>query len=156
MTVQLISTVGAVFALWGRPTVADMEIVKEALEAAAAACGHPVVYVTRVPVDAPPPDALTRAKIDQLMPGFLQVCSTYHVVLEGEGFGAAVKRGILTGMFQLSWRRKTFFVHATVNEVERSVAAPQQPAVREVLAAAQARGALTRSLHTSGAPRAGV
>jgi hypothetical protein len=151
MAVELISSVGAVFALWGRPIAADMDQVKEALDVAAAACGHPVVYVTRVPVDAPPPDASARARLDQLMPSLLQACSTYHVVLEGEGFGAAVKRGILTGMFQLSWRRKTFFVHATADEVERSVAERQVLAVRNVLKAARARGLLTTSLHVSAA-----
>jgi hypothetical protein len=54
-----------------------------------------------------------------------------------------VKRGILTGMFQLSWRRKTFFVHATVNEVARSVGPEQQRAVTAILELAASRGLLT-------------
>jgi hypothetical protein len=65
------------------------------------------------------------------------------VVLEGDGFGAAVKRGILTGMFQLSWRRKTFFVDATVNEVVRNVDPACHRAVAALLELAATRGLLT-------------
>jgi hypothetical protein len=143
MACEIISTKGALFALWGRPTPEDMDRVRAALQTAADACGHPVVYVTRVPVNAPPPDAAARARLDKLMPGIVTVCSSYHVVLEGDGFGAAVKRGILTGLFQLSWRRKTFFVHATVNEVARNVGPEQQRAVTTILALAASRGMLT-------------
>jgi len=142
MTCEMISTLGAVFALWGKPEVADMDRVKNAVEAAAAACGHPVVYVTRVPVTAPPPDAQARARLDQVMPALLKACSTYHVVLEGEGFGAAMKRGILTGIFQFSWRRKTFFVHAKMQDVSASVPLEDRPTVSRLLDAAQLRGLL--------------
>jgi hypothetical protein len=146
MPCEIVSTAGAVFALWGKPSLEDIDLVKRAVEAAAAACGQPVVYVTRVPPDAPPPDALFRARLDQEMPNLMKACSSYHVVLEGEGFGAAMKRGILTGMFQLSWRRKTFFVHADTADVERAVAADNRAAVRQLLAVARARGLLNRSL----------
>ncbi len=142
MACDIFSTRGAVFALWGKPELADMDYVKAEVEAAAAACGHPVVYVTRVPVEAPAPDAEVRAHLDQLLPGILKACSTYHVVLEGEGFGAVIKRAILTGMFQLSWRRKTFFVHAKVSEVAASVSLGQRPDVDRLLHAAQMRGLL--------------
>lgn len=142
MACELITTSGAVFALWGEPELADIEKVRGAVEAAAAGCGHPVVYVTRVPVDAPAPSAQFRAKLDESLSAMLKACSTYHVVLEGEGFAAAMKRGVLTGMFQLSWRRKTFFVHAKVSEVGGSVALEQRPAVDRLLDAARTRGML--------------
>jgi hypothetical protein len=143
MTCVILSTRGAVFALWGRPTTPDLERVLAALQTGAEQCGHPVVYVTRIPMNAPPPDAAARARIGELMPRLVKVCSTYHVVLEGDGFGAAVKRGILTGMFQLSWRRKTFFVHASVHEVARAVGLEEQPAVTTLLKMAGARGLLS-------------
>jgi hypothetical protein len=142
MACEVITTPGAVFALWGEPEVADIDKVRFALETAAATAGHPVVYVTRVPVDAPAPNAQVRAKLDQMMPTLLKVCSTYHVVLEGEGFAAAMKRGVLTGMFQLGWRRKTFFVHAKVTEVAGSVGLEQRPAVDKLLDSARVRGLL--------------
>ena len=143
MACEIVSTRGALFVLWGRPTPEDMDRVRAALQVAADACGHPVVYITRVPVNAPPPDAATRARLGELMPGILSVCSSYHVVLEGDGFGAAVKRGILTGMFQLSWRRKTFFVYATVDEVARNVDPEQRRAVAAIFELAATRGLLS-------------
>lgn len=142
MACELISTDGAVFALWGVPELPDLERVLAEVAGAAAKCGHPIVYVTRVPVDAPAPDAQFRAHLDQQMPSLLKACSTYHVVLEGEGFAAAMKRGVLTGMFQLSWRRKTFFVHAKVSEVASSVPLTQQADLSKLLASAQRHGLL--------------
>lgn len=120
-----------------------MDRVWAALQLAADECGHPVVYITRVPRNAPPPDGAARARLDKLMPGIVSVCSSYHVVLEGDGFGAAIKRGILTGLFQLSWRRKTFFVHASVNEVARNVAPEQHRVVSAILELAATRGLLS-------------
>jgi hypothetical protein len=143
MACVVLSTPGAVFALWGRPTTPDLERVLLAVQTAAEQCGHAVVYVTRVPAESPPPDAAARTRLGELMPKLMKVCSTYHVVLEGDGFGAAVKRGILTGMFQLSWRRKTFFVHANVHEVARSVAPEEQRAVAALLKMAGAGGLLS-------------
>jgi hypothetical protein len=143
---EIISTRGAVFALWGRPTVDDLNSVWAALQGAVGECGHPVVYVTRVPPNAPPPDGAARARLDELMPRIVSVCSSYHVVLEGDGFGVAIKRGILTGLFQLSWRLKTFFVHANMNEVARKVGPEQQRALSSVLELAAKRGLLTGSL----------
>src|SRR3954463_8588530 len=142
MACKLITTGGGVFALWGKPEIVDIDRVMAGLEAAAASCGHPVVYVTRVPTNAPAPDANVRAYLERLMPRLVKACSTYHVVLEGDGFGAAMKRGILTGMFQLSWRRKTFFVHATVTEVASSVPLEQRLAVSKLLEAARHRDLL--------------
>lgn len=152
MACEIVSSKGALFALWGRPTPEDMNRVRAALQVAADECGHPVVYITRVPMNAPPPDAAARARLDELMPGIVSVCSSYHVVLEGDGFGAAVKRGILTGLFQLSWRRKTFFVHATVSEVARNVGPDQQRVVAELLALAASRGLLSGPAPGSLAP----
>lgn len=152
MACEIISTKGALFALWGRPTPTDMDRVRAALQVAADECGHPVVYITRVPVNAPPPDAAARAHLDKVMPGIILVCSSYHVVLEGDGFGAAVKRGILTGIFQLSWQRKTFFVHATVKEVARNVGPEQQRAVSAILELAATRGLLSGSAPDSLSP----
>ena len=142
MTCEVLSSPGAVFALWGKPEIVDMDRVRGAVEAAAAACGHPVVYITRVPADAPAPDAQVRACLDRMLPSMLKACTTYHVVLEGDGFGAAMKRGILTGMFQLSWRRKTFFVHAKAAEVVTSVSLDERPAVSKLLESARSRGLL--------------
>ncbi len=143
MACEIISTRGAVFSLWGKPSPRDMDMVAEALDAAAQACGHPVVYITRVPVSAPPPNAEARATLDRLMPKLLPLFSSYHVVLEGVGFGSALKRGILVGLFQLSWRRKTFFVHSEVNEIPFILPKEQRTAVHDLIGAALCKGLLS-------------
>lgn len=143
MACEIISTRGALFALWGKPTSKDIDRVWSALHVAADECGHPVVYITRVPRNSPPPDGAARTRLDELMPGIVSVCSSYHVVLEGDGFGAAIKRGILTGLFQLSWRRKTFFVHSSVSEVAGNVGREQQRAVSAMLELAATCGLLS-------------
>jgi len=51
----------------------------------------------------------------------------------------------LTGIFQLSWRRKTFFVHAKVQEVQGSVALEEQQTVNKLLDVARSRGLLETS-----------
>ena len=138
MACEIVSTQGAVFALWGKPERLDFDRVIDALQSAANAVGHPVLYLTRVPIDAPAPDAEARARLSELMPGITAVCSSYHVVLEGDGFAAAMKRGILTGLFQLNWRRKTFFVHASVEDVAKHVTGNDQRALTAILRAAAA------------------
>lgn len=140
--------------LWGKPTVTDVDRVWSAMQVAAHECGQPIVYITRVPRNAPPPEAAARTRLDQLVPRIMSVCSTYHVVLEGDGFGAAIKRGILTGLFQLRWRLKTFFVHASVNEVARNVGREQQEAVSSILELAATRGLLSGLAPDSLAPPA--
>jgi hypothetical protein len=143
MACEIITTPGAVFVLWGQPTPGDMDRVAEALKSAAAACGYPVVYITRVPVNAPPPGAAARARLNAIMPVISQWFSSYHVVLEGVGFGAALKRGILVGLFQLSWRHKTFFVHSLVSEVPLGVGREVRAAVDDIIRVASAKGMLT-------------
>jgi hypothetical protein len=149
MACEIVSTRGAVFALWGKPAMTDFDRVKAALQVAADNHGQPVVYITRVPVKAPPPDTAARARLDELMPSIMGLCSSYHVVLEGDGFGAALKRGILTGMFQLNWRCKTFYVHANVNEVVGSVRPEHGGAVATILQVAGQRGLLSGPPPTS-------
>jgi len=142
MACETITTLGAVFASWGEPELADVERIKATVEAAAAASGHPVIYVTRVPLGAPAPSAQVRERLAQAMPELLKMCSTYHAVLEGEGFAAAMKRGVLTGMFQLSWRRKTFFVHAKMSEIASNVPLEQRAVVARLLETAKKHGLL--------------
>ena len=154
MACEIVSVPGALFVLWGQPSPRDMDRIAEALRAAAEACGHPVVYITRVPVNAPPPGAAARARLNTLMPTITKWFSSYHVVLEGVGFGAALKRGVLIGIFQLSWRHKTFFVHSAVNEVPLAVSKERRQAVNDIIGAALAKGLLTAAPPVSVPPPA--
>jgi hypothetical protein len=55
-------------------------------------------------------------------------------------------------MFQLSWRRKTFFVHATVDEVLRNVDPEQHRTVLAIFELATSRGLLSGPARDSLSP----
>jgi hypothetical protein len=143
MACTIISNEGAVFALWGRPNKADLERVINRVELVASASGHPIVYITRVPQNAPPPDGDVRQYLNSLMPRFVKACSTYHVLLEGGGFVSALKRGILASLLQFGWRNSTFFVHENEKGVFAKVERQHRAHVEAILATAGSQGLLT-------------
>jgi hypothetical protein len=153
MACEFLTGDGVVYCVWGRPKIKDMNDLVMHLEAAVEAAGRPAVYITRVPVDAPAPDAKVRQYLNSLMPRITALCSTYHVVLEGAGFIAALKRGVLVSLFQIGNKRGMFFVHADVDEVVRSIQAERQLAVRALLIRADSRGLLRGRTPESISPR---
>ncbi len=152
MSCEIIATKGAVFSLWGKPQRADMDRIEAQIRTSVAEFGGPVVYITRVPVEAPAPDPEVRKYLNSIMPRIMQSCSTYHVVLEGNGFLAAMKRGIVTSLFQLGFRGGSFFVHSTVQEIEMRVDRRVRPNVAAVVELADRRGLLRRSAPASSTP----
>jgi hypothetical protein len=154
MACEIVESKGAVFVLWGRPTKVDVARAVERLRSAVDRCGGPVVFITRVPDGAPPPDPAVQRYLNELMPTIVACCSSYHVVLEGAGFMAALKRGVLVGMFQIGQRRGMFHVHATCDEVVRLVGADKEATIRSVLSRARSEGLLDGNPLLSFAPRA--
>jgi hypothetical protein len=142
MACDIISTRGALFVLWGAPTTGDVDRLIQSLSVAVEQAGEPVVFVARVPVAQPPPSTEVRRHMAELMPKFLPLLSSYHVVLEGAGFASAVKRAILISLFQLTWRRERFFVHANIQEVHHSLEPKLHPAVHGLFDLAKSRGLL--------------
>ena len=153
MACEFLTGDGVVYCVWGRPSIPNADQVLLHLESVVEAAGRPAVYITRVPVDAPPPDAKVRQYLNSLMPRIVGLCSTYHVVLEGSGFIAALKRGVLVSLFQIGNKRGTFFVHSDIDEVVRNISAERQLAVRALLIRADARGLLRGRTPVSVAPR---
>jgi hypothetical protein len=145
MSCEIVATQGAVFCVWGKPTRSDVDRVEAQLRASALEFGGPVTYITRVPAQAPAPDGDVRKYLNAAIPRIMASCSTYHVVLEGVGFVAAMKRGILTSLFQLGFRKGSFFVHSSVEEVRLRVAKAVRPNVDELLKVAAKKALLTRS-----------
>jgi len=156
MAVSIVSGVGCVFSVWGTPRKEDMDLIEKELREAAAVSGGPVVYITRVPLNSPAPDSEVRRHLDTLMPKIVESCSTYHVVLEGKGFVAAVKRAVLNSLFQIRWKRGVFFVHAFPSEVVHVVPAAKAAAVTAVIERAKAVGLLTAEGPTSVPPPGSV
>jgi hypothetical protein len=145
MACKIISSEGAVFALWGRPTLADIDDVLSQVRSAAKASGRPVVYVTRVPIDAPPPESDVRQRLNEAMPEIRAVCASYHVILEGDGFLSAVKRAILAGLMQFGWQRDTFFIHASAKQVAFKAPRGYREDVEKILYMAEQQGLLSAS-----------
>lgn len=154
MAVNIVSGPGCVFSVWGKPKREDMDLIERELRQTAAVSGGPVTYVTRVPVDAPAPDPDVRRHLDALMPKIVESCSSYHVVLEGRGFVAAVKRAVLNSLFQIRWRRNLFFVHASSSEVPFAVSPARAPQVKAVLERARVVGLLSTDSISSVPPTA--
>ena len=149
MSCEIVATKGAVFCVWGKPTRRDLDRVDAQLRESAHEFKGPVTYITRVPAEAPAPDSDVRKYLNAAMPRIMESCSTYHVVLEGVGFAAAMKRGILTGLFQLGFRKGAFFVHSSAEEVRAKVENAVRPNVDELLRVAAKKELLTRSKFAS-------
>lgn len=143
MACEILSVEGAVFALWGKPTKADMDRIVDRIELIAKATGRPIVYVARVPRNGPAPDDDVRAYMNQVRPRFMKSCSSFHTVLEGSGFVSAFKRAVLTGLLQWGFRNGTFFVHETEKSISAKVERFERPIVEALLAKAAAQGLLT-------------
>jgi hypothetical protein len=144
MSCEIVAATGALFVLWGKPTRADIDRVEAEINDCVAKFGGPITYITRVPTAAPAPDAEARKHLNALMPRIVHACSTYHAVLEGDGFLAAMKRGIVTSLFQLGFHKGSFFVHSSVGEVALKVDKAVRVHVDDVLELAKRQGLLDR------------
>jgi hypothetical protein len=131
-----------VLSVWGKPEKSDMTHVIAEVSRAAHLYGSPIVYVTRVPTNAPPPDANVRREIQASLPTLMKSCSSYHVILEGSGFLAALKRGVLTGILQPVWKVRVFFVHASASNILNSIGEEDRANVAGLLEQAGRRGLL--------------
>jgi hypothetical protein len=140
---EIVSVDGAVFALWGKPSKHDLNRVLAEVERVATTSGHPIVYIARIPQNAPAPEGDARAHMNSLMPQFIKHCASYHAVLEGGGFLSAVKRAILAGLLQFGVRSGMFFVHKSEKEILEKVDRKLRPNVQAVLALASNKGLLT-------------
>lgn len=142
MACRIIDSSGAVFAVWGRPTREDVDRVYGELQRVAARAGRSVVYIARIPTDAPAPDEQVRKYLSANIATMLQACGSYHVIMEGSGFMAAIKRGALTSLLRPIWKKKMFHVHATANEVRSALSGDERAWADEVLILADRRGYL--------------
>ena len=152
MACEFLGGDSVVFSVWGKPSKRDVDTAIHYLQTAQELSGLLAVYITRVPVNAPAPDADVRQYLNSVMPKITALCSSYHVVLEGAGFVAALKRGVLVSLFQIGNRRGTFFVHSSVDDVPRNVEPERQLAVRSLLMRADARGLLRGRIPASVVP----
>jgi len=145
MACEFINGDGIVFCVWGKPAKSDMDQLLRHLQTSSEKVSGPVVYVSRVPVNAPAPDTQVRGYLNSLMPAMTPLFSSCHIVLEGVGFTAAMKRSVLVSLFQIGRQRNMFFVHSSVSEVVWKVPVEQQAAVNRTIRRAEASGLLSSS-----------
>ena len=120
-----------------------MDRIVDAMQAEARECGHGVIYISRVPATQPAPNAEVLRYLAKQMPKLSEAISSSHVILEGEGFAAALKRGVLTGIFQLLGSRgTTIVVHSVASEVPRRLESAAGQVVNQLLEVAKAQGLL--------------
>lgn len=143
MACEIISVSGAVFVLWGQPTKDDIDRVVQRVEQAASEVNHPIIFMARIPKNSPPPEGDARAHMNRQMPRFIQLCSSYHAVLEGSGFVSAIKRAVLASLLQFGFRNGTFFVHEDVRAILNTVDREFRANAEAALALAEQQGLLT-------------
>jgi hypothetical protein len=100
------------------------------------------VYVARIPRDAPAPDGIVLRYLLSRIGAYKKYCSAYHAIIEGSGFGVAVKRGVITSVLQFSQTRSMVFVHAHVDAVLEIAKKQGLEHVRSVLEEARRKGML--------------
>jgi putative ubiquitin-RnfH superfamily antitoxin RatB of RatAB toxin-antitoxin module len=142
MTCEILGTDKSLFVAWGVPEVVDIDRVVTQLKLRYELSGGPVLYVNRVPADAPAPCSEVQRHIKRVKPGFVDQIAAYYVILEGNGFTAAVKRAVLLGLTQVSLKRGKFHIYATANELLRSVAPGWRLEVERLLVLAEQRNLL--------------
>jgi hypothetical protein len=143
MAAEFINGDGVVFCVWGVPERNDFDQLRQELLTSYAKVAGGVVYVARVPADAPAPDAPVRSYLNAMIPSFVPLFCSCHVVLEGSGFMAAMKRGVLVSLFNIGKQRNMYFVHSSTADVEWKVPVNRQAALRRVLTKAEATGLLS-------------
>jgi len=139
VAVATVAVEGGLFAVWGRPTIQDVDRVAQEMREGVYKAGRPILYVTRVPEYAPAPDPDVRRYLNSQMRLVGELYSTYHVVLEGAGFVAAMKRAVLVALFQVAGKRRTFFVHSIPDEIYSVVREDDLSIARQLLKQAKWR-----------------
>lgn len=130
----------AVLAEWSvtdAPCLADLDRIMSAAARAHQEAGARVVFVSRVPSQAPVPDAAFRDAMNRKMSAFLEDITQFHAVMEGTGFVNTTKRAVVSTLYLATGRRKTFFVHDRLRGVISSVPAEARQDVLDLVLAAE-------------------
>jgi hypothetical protein len=146
MTYEIVGTDRASFVVWGAIELGDHETVFEQVKLRVVLSGRPILFVMRLPSECPIPSPTVREQIYAMMPEFAVHVAQYHVVLEGDGFAAATKRGMLTGLSQFWNRCGVFHVHTTVRQFEQKVPPEWRADATRLLYLAEQRGLLSGPL----------
>jgi|GEM_PF-810793 len=141
MVCRILRTKGAVLTVWGKAQLADLTELAHNLELAVGESGGPVITVSILPAGVPPAEDEVRDHVKGLIPKLIGNCSSVHVVFEGEGFLAAIKRGVLTGLLHATRRQHLFHVHGSQASMLTAIQGETHAAaVASLIQLAQERG----------------
>jgi hypothetical protein len=123
-----------VLAVWGKPELDDLPRLEQTVRRVRLTAG-PVIFISRVPPHAKAPEPQVRDAIVRMLNHFIELCASYHAVMEGSGVAAAGKRTVLSAIFLMTGRRKHYHVHSRCTEVAGCVPAEQLPELQSALRA---------------------
>ena len=132
------------FVRWQSPVMSDVLPLLRAVQKAAAKVGGPVVGVSILPEDSPPPTDDVRKAMARSMEDMLAATDSLHFIMEGDGFRHSIGRNALATILLFSANRKRIFVHPTVHAALTSVANKLTKSVPEILDAASKQGILSQ------------
>lgn len=127
------------FVRWqSRCDVADVERITEAIESAYETVGTGLVYIASIPVGVPPPEHDARAAMRLGAEHASGLCSSVHVVIEGQGLRRAIIRSVSAGLLLAT--RASFSIHTDAEEALHAASQSIPFEFRQVLAAAREKG----------------
>jgi hypothetical protein len=132
------------FVRWQSPAMSDVLPLLRAVQKAAGKVGGPVIGVSILPEDSPPPTDDVRKAMARSMEDMLAVADSLHFIMEGDGFRHSIGRNALATILLFSANRKRIFVHPTVQAALTSVASKLTKGVPEILDMASKQGILSQ------------
>lgn len=145
MACEIVNFERVVFVMWGKPEFADLARIHHELSRVESVHGQ-VVFVARVPEDAPAPDAVVRKELSGRTGELIDRTLSYHVIMEGSGFANTVKRSVLSAIYMAKPSRKRLHVHSAYTDVLRAVPVQLRGEVARAFRAFFDRGLLSDRL----------
>ena len=134
------------FVRWQAPAMSDVLPLLRAVQKATARVGMPVIGISILPEDSPPPTDDVRKAMARSMDDLLAATDSLHFIMEGEGFRHSIGRSALATILLFSANRKKVFVHPSVQLALTGFASKLTKPVAEILETAARHGILTQKV----------
>ncbi len=126
--------------------MSDVLPLLRAVQKATAKVGAPVIGVSILPEDSPPPTDDVRKAMARSMEDMVSVTDSLHFIMEGDGFRHSIGRSALATILLFSSNRKKIFVHPSVQVALAGLAGKLTASVPEILETATKHGILTQKV----------
>jgi len=100
---------------WDEPVPSDVHRVVTEVGTASERLGQKLYFIAVTPANSKPPDEPTRRVFAANLPRLLERCESLHLIIEGTGFSSTVRRAVAAGLFLVSGKRKSMFVHDDIH-----------------------------------------